>query len=319
MIKLDCSRPENLALLATVLLAAACGAYEDEPPEPDGPPADLEALRPELERVIQRLERLDHTGLPPLGEAEPPISFQTQSDGLDDRIFVANADGGEEVPGVRTRARAQMALIVSANGRNVIFALQHNVGRANAAHIHRAPGGANGPIVIELDSRRFSIGQARLSAADIANLRAGRLYVNVHSQANPDGEVRGQLLRQNETLFTASPLSGNDEVPPVRTSGRGSLAVILDGREEQIRTDGSFDRLLAPSTVAHIHEGPLGVNGEIRFGLTIDPVGMTRGTLSGVFDMGARDLDLLDSEGFYVNVHSEEFPAGEIRGQITRK
>ena len=262
MNRVQCSRQENLALLATVLLAAACGAYEDEPSEPDGPPPDLEALRPQLERAIQRLERLDHTGLPPIGEVDPPISLHTQSDGLDDRMFVANGDGGEEVPAVRTRARLQMALIVSGNERDVIFALQHNVGGATAAHIHRAPGGANGPIVVELDSRRFSVGKARLSAADIANLRAGRLYVNVHAQANPDGEVRGQLLRQNETLFTASPLSGGQEVPPVTTSGRGSLAAILDDREEQIRTDGSFERLLAPSTVAHIHEGPRGINGE---------------------------------------------------------
>ena len=232
---------------------------------------------------------------------------------------MANGDGGEEVPAVRTRARLQMALIVSANGRDVIFALQHNVGRAAAAHIHRGPGGANGPIVVELDSRRFSIGNTRLSRADIANLRAGRLYVNVHSQANPDGEARGQLLRQGETLFIASPLSGNQEIPPVVTRGRGSLAAILDDREAQ----HSHRRILRPA--ARPLDGrphPRGAPGDQRRGpieLTIQPVGEEAGTLAGIFDMSARDLELLDSAGFYVNVHSEDFPGGEIRGQLTRR
>ena len=101
MIKSNCSRPGNFALLTTVLLAAACGAYEDQSTDPETEiPPELAALRPELDTVIQRLQRLDHTGLAPVGEVEPPILAQTA--GLPDRVFVAIADGAEEVPAVRS-------------------------------------------------------------------------------------------------------------------------------------------------------------------------------------------------------------------------
>jgi trimeric autotransporter adhesin len=332
MTKHRCSRPANLtnvaalakpaklAILATTMLVGACGAHEDQPADPEAAPSpELAAARPELEKVINHLARLDHTGLPGVAEgaAGDPLVMQTGPQA--DRIFVAIADGNEEVPPVTTRAVAQMALILDSDRGDILFALQHNVAQATLAHIHRAPGGAEGPITVVLDHRRaFSVGQARLSAADVANLRAGRMYINVHSTARADGEVRGQLLRLGETLYTGT-LSGSQEVPDVKTSGRGAFAAILDSERGRIRCEGAFEGLLTPSTVAHIHEGIAGINGEIRFGLTIRPPGRTSGALSGAFDVARADAALLDNAGLYVNVHSTMFTLGEIRGQITRK
>ncbi len=38
-------------------------------------------------------------------------------------------------------------------------------------------------------------GSATLTDAQLADLEAGRLYVNIHTAANPGGEIRGQIVK----------------------------------------------------------------------------------------------------------------------------
>jgi hypothetical protein len=68
--------------------------------------------------------------------------------------------------------------------------------QVTAAHIHRGAVGISGPVVYPLATSSFTTlqGQITLTAADVADLMAGNLYINVHSQTNPDGFARGQLL-----------------------------------------------------------------------------------------------------------------------------
>jgi hypothetical protein len=65
-----------------------------------------------------------------------------------------------------------------------------------AAHIHRGAVGVNGPIVHNLSTTSFSqvSGTLTLSEADVADLRAGNFYVNVHSREHPGGFARGQIF-----------------------------------------------------------------------------------------------------------------------------
>lgn len=81
-----------------------------------------------------------------------------------------------------------------------------------ASHIHLAPVGVNGPIVVPLFSGIQSglfdgvLAQGTITAADlsgplvgasldalIAEMNAGNTYVNIHTLANPGGEIRGQF------------------------------------------------------------------------------------------------------------------------------
>ncbi len=67
-----------------------------------------------------------------------------------------------------------------------------------AAHIHGpAAPGANAPIVVPFTGDLASPikGSATLTDAQIADLEAGKWYVNLHTAANKGGEVRGQLVR----------------------------------------------------------------------------------------------------------------------------
>jgi hypothetical protein len=68
-------------------------------------------------------------------------------------------------------------------------------GRAIAAHIHVGRVGKAGPVVVALcgPCRNGQRGSAKLTAATLAALAAGRAYVNIHTPKNPGGEVRGQI------------------------------------------------------------------------------------------------------------------------------
>jgi len=69
-------------------------------------------------------------------------------------------------------------------------------GPATMAHFHGpAMPGANAGVVLPFPSAASpSEGQATLTPAQVADLMAGKWYANVHTAANPGGEIRGQLL-----------------------------------------------------------------------------------------------------------------------------
>ena len=69
-------------------------------------------------------------------------------------------------------------------------------GPATMAHVHGpAMPGSNAGVVLPFQSAASPIeGSATLTAAQVADVTAGRWYVNVHTAANPGGEIRGQLM-----------------------------------------------------------------------------------------------------------------------------
>ena len=72
-------------------------------------------------------------------------------------------------------------------------------GPAVAGHIHGpAAAGANAGVVVPFTNITAQpvTGQATLTAAQVADLEAGKWYVNVHTAANPGGEIRGQLQKK---------------------------------------------------------------------------------------------------------------------------
>jgi hypothetical protein len=69
---------------------------------------------------------------------------------------------------------------------------------ATVAHVHRAPKGLRGPGVFTLtvtaDTNGLIEGTLSLTAAEIDVLRDDRFYVQIHSEANPGGHLRGWIL-----------------------------------------------------------------------------------------------------------------------------
>lgn len=69
---------------------------------------------------------------------------------------------------------------------------------ATAAHVHRAPAAQPGPVAFTLDVPAAESGRieaaVNLTDAQIAVLRDGRYYLQIHTENNPGGELRGWLL-----------------------------------------------------------------------------------------------------------------------------
>lgn len=120
--------------------------------------------------------------------------------------------------------------------------------------------------------------------------------------------------------FFEANLTGDQEVPPTGSPATGFGTVVLDDVALTITVDLSFSGLTTPSILAHIHEAPFGVNGPIEFPLDLGTaLGQTSGTIATqVFPLteGLEDVEEFLNAGYYFNVHSEQFPGGEIRGQV---
>ncbi|MEO7761053.1 MAG: CHRD domain-containing protein [Casimicrobiaceae bacterium] len=104
--------------------------------------------------------------------------------------------GGEEVPPVTTTALATASFEVRPDG--AISGSVATTGiNATAAHIHLGPPGTNGPVIIPLTRTADNVWSVApnvtLSPDQYASYRAANLYVNVHSAAHSNGEIRAQL------------------------------------------------------------------------------------------------------------------------------
>jgi hypothetical protein len=108
---------------------------------------------------------------------------------------------GQETPRPRgTRVGASGLFTGTLSGTTLTWRLTFKqlTGPATAAHIHMAPRGKPGPVIVPLcgPCTTPETGTATLTTAQVAMIRrAGGLYVNVHTSRNPTGEIRGQLTR----------------------------------------------------------------------------------------------------------------------------
>jgi len=103
--------------------------------------------------------------------------------------------GSEEVPSNATSASGNATVTVGPDMSVTVSVTTAGIA-ATASHIHMAPAGQNGPVVVPFvkNGDGFSTAPgAKLTEAQFAAFKAGNLYVNVHSAANPGGEIRGQI------------------------------------------------------------------------------------------------------------------------------
>ena len=134
---------------------------------------------------------------------------------------------------------------------------------------------------------------------------------------NGDDLLMGGLKRNNSQTFRRRfQLQESQQNPPVAdTDATGTVTATLDGMELTI--DGTFSNLSSPLTdsPAHIHFGARGFNGGVVEPLTVEG-DSNSGTLSGTFTLTPEQLAALLSDNYYVNLHTENNPSGELRGQI---
>lgn len=103
--------------------------------------------------------------------------------------------GAQEVPPTGSAAKGSGQITVAPDGA-ISGAIIVTGMTPTAAHIHDGAAGKNGPVIVKLERTEngFTVpAGAKFTEAQLAAFKAGGTYINVHSEAFPPGEIRGQL------------------------------------------------------------------------------------------------------------------------------
>lgn len=106
-----------------------------------------------------------------------------------------NLSGASEVPPNKSTAKGSGEIAVMSDGM-VSGSITVSGMTPTAAHVHDGASGVNGPVIIKLDrtASGFAVpAGAKFTDEQLAKFKAGNTYINVHSEAFPPGEIRGQL------------------------------------------------------------------------------------------------------------------------------
>lgn len=255
-----------------------------------------------------------HTESFPDGELRGQILSDTQM------LHLFPLSGAQEVPAVSTEAYGQGYMLFDTSNSEATLNVWAWDVAATAAHIHHAEAGINGDVIVGLEASADTEGLWQLPSGtmlgsdEVAALGMANLYVNVHSEAHPGGEIRGQIL-PDEYALVLFDLSPGQEVPRADSAASGLGYATLNTTSGGLRLNAwSMDM---ETTAAHIHQAGIGENGDVVIGLAAnaDTAGLWQTPANTALDSDTQALLL--TGGHYVNMHSESFPGGEIRGQIT--
>jgi hypothetical protein len=144
-----------------------------------------------------------------------------------ERNFRGKLSGNQEVPGIKTKATGEAEFKLIKDGKKLSYKLTvNNIKNVTAAHIHEGKKGKVGPHVVGLFAGPKKEGkfngvlaegtitendlmgdlQGKPLEALIKLMKSGNVYINVHTDTHPDGEIRGQIGYTSQD-FKAHPLA----------------------------------------------------------------------------------------------------------------
>lgn len=263
-----------------------------------------------------------------------------------DNLFTATLTGSDEVPANNSTATGTSVVMVDPASLVMKASITTADISATAAHIHLGAAGFAGPIVFPLTETTAGSGiwitTVTLSQDQFSVLQVGSFYVNVHSSAFPDGEIRGQLLAQipasgqtvssigasattttatastttsaNRPVFYINQLSGS-LVVPANTSSATAVGLSVFRPLDKSLTSVVISNGIT-GTDAAIRQAAAGTNGPLVSNMSESVAG------SGIWTAKATltdtQIQALQADLMYHEILSAEFPAGELRGQIVK-
>lgn len=249
----------------------------------------------------------------------------------------ASLAGSQETPAIVSPATGTAVLTLDGEQSQIGVTVSHTgfVNTITLAHLHvgaatvaggvvfpLAPASFTSPFTATLKSADLMMPAGITSFADAVNaLFSGKLYVNLHTNVNAGGELRGQIGPQR----LKATLNGTSEMPAVVTTATGTANVFIDGGQSTLDVTVTHTGFVNTVTMAHIHVGAVGSNGAVIFGLAAaafnSPLNVTRTTADlmtgGVITNMATAINALVSGQTYVNIHTNVNATGEIRGQLS--
>lgn len=119
--------------------------------------------------------------------------------------FKATLNGASEVPPNSSTATGTATLTLNKDTKKFTVHVTYSGMTATAAHIHKGAAGVSGDIIFTFPNpgtTTIDYTSDVLLATQITDLEANNYYINIHSTAFPNGEIRGQLIKQGSTTST---------------------------------------------------------------------------------------------------------------------
>ncbi len=227
--------------------------------------------------------------------------------------FYSNLKGSSEVPPNASTASGSATASFNKSTKVLTVTVTYSGLTVTDAHIHKGGAGVSGPVVFPLTvtASPITFTSAPLTASQEAELMAHEYYINLHTAANPTGEIRGQLFQNNVISFYAD-LKGSNEVPPNSSTASGNTIATFNKDTKILTVVTSYSGMTV--TAGHIHKGAAGSTGDavFPFTTTASPIMFTSSALNA-----GQETDLM-ANLYYVNLHSTAYPDGEIRGQLIK-
>lgn len=294
----------------------------------------------------------------------------------DDLIpFLALMQASNETPALADTSSANALIwlhVVSDGHGNALYgAVDFNITAkfsgavtVTGLHIHSGTAGSAGPIVIPTDVNGansvavdasgsvtirkqvpFPQVAPAVTLATIQDMVANpqNYYVNIHTTENPNGAMRGQLMKADATLLMAL-MSPKNEVPPTPVTASGVASVVLLRGRDAAGNVGAAEAIFnlqytgfdagTVFTGFHIHNGIAGTNGPVIINtgiasgaksVTVDPTGA--GNLNYEVPMSPLDPNystevatvnglFSNPQNYYINIHTTAYPGGVMRDQL---
>lgn len=234
-------------------------------------------------------------------------------------LFAARMNGAQQVPSVTTNALGLGIFHLNDTRDTLCFEMTATglSGAITGIHIHEGATGVNGGVLVDLmpyqsgNRIKGTISGSTLTPSLVQKMFAGQLYLNLHTAANMNGEIRGQIIAE-EDKGMAVMLNGANQVPAVATSATGMAFFMLQKHQGKLSFHIVADGLSGPITGAHLHQNVAGQNG----GVVQDLMSFVSGNkISGSVNPAAY-LNALMKDSLYINIHTAANPNGEIRGQL---
>lgn len=252
-----------------------------------------------------------HTAVNPNGEIRGQVFLQS------DYHFWSIMSGFSEVPIVNTAALGLSSFVLSTSLTRIEYkaVVSGLSGPITAAHLHYGSATVAGPVAFPLTySGNILTGSISLTDLKLVDsLAAGRVYINVHTATNPNGEIRGQLGFTAGSVAFDALLEGAQENPPVTTNAKGLMVGWMSDALDTMQYAVIYSGLTP--TAAHFHNGAVGVNGAVVVGLTPYSLAPTAAYVDKIA-VSSDNLNKFLKGEMYTNLHTATNPNGEIRGQV---
>ncbi|MEY2410697.1 MAG: hypothetical protein QOF48_3367, partial [Verrucomicrobiota bacterium] len=236
--------------------------------------------------------------------------------------FTATLNAANERPVNGTTGSGSAILSLDGNTLTFNVAYRGLSGIATLAHIHGSTN-TTAPTGVLVDLQPYNggafgssgtlSGSVVLTDAQKVAVLSGLTYLNVHTAANPGGEIRGQIA---PVLMEASLLTAY-ETPQVNSAATGFGSFMLVGT--QLTFNVRYQGLSAAAIAAHIHgPAPLGQNAPVIIDLSPFNGGAfgSSGSITGAVPLTPAQFAAVIDGQTYVNFHTPANPGGELRGQV---